>query len=192
MTCQRARSQLEDYVDDELSPADAEQVRKHLEECRRCREEFLASQRLKQLLKQTPRYDPGRDYWSDTARLIRARTVDIALDDGREGRVTTGTVGTRGNALVRALVSLAASLFVLISAILLGFSQDESVSRRHGVSAPILATAPVSELLGTDNGPVVTQPEQVRLAKGMLLMGAPGFLGRFAGLPDLMVTGEER
>jgi len=55
---------------------------------------------------------------------------------------------------------------------------------------PILATAPVSELLGVDNSPMVTRSEQIQLAKGMLLMGAPGFLGRFAGIPDLMVTAE--
>ena len=58
------------------------------------------------------------------------------------------------------------------------------------LNAPILATAPVSGLLGTDNDSVVTQTEQLRLAKGMLLTGTPGFLGRFTGLPDLIITVE--
>ena len=190
MTCQRALSLIEDYVDGELSPAEAGQVERHLKSCGRCREEFLTAQRLRQLLRQVPRRDPGRDYWSETAQLIQARTIDGTLDD-RQGRsVTTATIGGRRNALTRALVSVAASLFVLISAILIGAGQDDSVLCRDTVGAPVLATAPVSELLGADNSPVVTQAEQVRLAKGMLLMGAPGFLGRFAGLPDLTVTVE--
>jgi len=190
MTCQRALSLIEDYIDEGLSPAEAERVERHLEGCSRCREEFHTAQRLKQLLKQMPRHDPGRDYWSETARLIRARTIEVPLDDRQALGVTTDAAGARRNALVRALVSVAASLFVLVSAILIGASQDQRVSRMDTVSAPILATAPVSELLGADNSPVVTQAEQVRLAKGMLLMGAPGFLGRFTGLPDLMITGE--
>lgn len=190
MTCQRALSLIEDYIDEDLSPAEAEWVERHLEGCSRCREEFHTAQRLKQLLKQMPRHDPDRDYWSETARLIRARTIDVPPNDQLALGVTTYVVGARRNALVRALVSVAASLFVLVSAILIGASQDQRVSRMDTVSAPILATAPVSELLGADNSPVVTRAEQVRLAKGMLLMGTPGFLGRFTGLPDLMITGE--
>ena len=190
MTCQRALSLIDDYTDEDLSPAEAEQVERHLEGCSRCRGEFRTAQRLKQLLKQMPGHDPGRDYWSETARLIRARTIDVPPDDRLTLGVTIDAVGARRNALVRALVSIAASLFVLVSAILIGTSQDQRVSRMDAVSAPILATAPVSELLGADNSPMVTRAEQVRLAKGMLLMGAPGFLGRFTGLPDLMITGE--
>ena len=190
MTCQCALSLMEDYVDEDLSSAETEQVERHLEGCSRCREEFLAAQRLKQLLKQIPRHDPGRDYWSETARLIRARTIDVPANDRLGPGVSTYAVDARRNALVRALVSVAASLFVLVSAILIGAGQDQRVSRMDTVSAPILATAPVSKLLGVDNSPVVTQAEQLRLAKGMLLMGAPGFLGRFTGLPDLMITVE--
>jgi anti-sigma factor RsiW len=190
MTCQCALSLIEDYIDENLFPAEAEQLERHLEGCSRCREEFRTAQRLKQLLKQMPRHDPGRDYWSETARLIRARTTDVPPNDRLTLGVTTDAVGARRNALVRAVVSVAASLFILVSEILIGAGQDQQVSRMDTVSAPILATAPVSELLGGDNGPVVTRAEQVRLAKGMLLMGAPGFLGRFTGLPDLTTSGE--
>lgn len=188
MTCQRALSLIEDLIDGELSPAEAEQVKRHLDGCNKCRDEFKAAQRLKQLLQQIPGYDPGGDYWEETTRLIHARTIDVPPGSRLLPAVTTGAVGEHRNTLVRALVSLAASLFVLFSAILIGSNQSQEVSRMNMAEVPILATAPVSELLGGDGSPVITRAEQVQLAKGMLLMGSPGFLGRFAGLPDLTNT----
>ncbi len=190
MTCQRALSLIEVFLDGELSPEEVEQLNRHLDSCSECREELHAAQRLKQLLRQMPRYNPGRDYWSETARLIRARTADVPMNDWQVPVARTSAVGERRNALVRALVSLAASLFILFSTIFIGTSQDNRVARMTTSDVPILATAPVSELLGVDNSPMVTRSEQIQLAKGMLLMGAPGFLGRFAGIPDLMVTAE--
>jgi len=190
MTCQRVLSQVENLIDGELSPAEAEQVQKHLEGCLSCREEFLTVQRLKQLLGQMPACDPGRDYWDQTERLILERTINVQQSHWQTPRGTTDKVRLQHNALMRALASLAASLFVLVSAILIGTNSDGKVSRMSAADVPILATAPGSELLGTDNKPLVTQAEQVRLAKGMLLMGSPGFLGRFTGLPDLMVMPE--
>ncbi len=192
MTCQRALSLIDEYIDEDLSPTEVEQVKRHLEGCSRCRQEFFTAQRLRHLLKQMPEHDPGRGYWSETARLIRARTIDVPPNDRPAFGVAVDAVGARRNALLRAAVSVAASLFVLVSAILIGTSQNQQLSRTEIAKAPILATAPVSRLLGSGNSPVVTPAEQVRLAKGMLLMGAPGFLGRFAGLPDVMDTGEEK
>ncbi len=187
MTCQRARSLIEDYVDSELSTADAELLKKHLDQCGQCRQEFLASQRLRQLLKETTKYDPGRDYWSQMARLVQARTIEIPWTDGQKGPLLAQRAHVSPSSLTRALVSLVASLSILVSAMLIVGSHDQTVSHNDLADAPVLATAPVSELL-SPSSPVVTQAEQIRLAKGMLLLGSPGFLGRFAGLQDLTIS----
>lgn len=190
MTCQLALTLIDNLVDGELSPAEAEQVRQHLDGCKKCREEYGATRNLKKVLKRTPTYDPGPDYWSETASLIRARTIESPVG-WQAHHTTVEKTALQRRALVRSLVSVAASLFLLVSAVLVGSHQDQRISRLNVAEAPILATAPVSELLGDDKVPIVTRAEQVRLAKGLLLMGNPGFLGRFAGLPDLMPVREE-
>jgi anti-sigma factor RsiW len=178
-------SSIEQYGDGELSPPEAEVIRRHLECCSRCREEYEATLRLKKLLKQKPVPDPGADYWLETAALIRARTVDSPIEKGTSLFPVT-EVFPRRDALVRSLVSIAASLTLLATALLIGTSQQGRVSALNTSEAPVLATAAVSELLDAHGLPLVTRAEQMRLAKGTFLMGSPSFLGRFEGLPDLI------
>jgi len=189
MTCQLALTLIEDFADGELTPSETEQVRKHLESCSRCREEYQATLQLKKLLRSTPVHDPGPDYWSEIENLIRAKTIDSPTEE-KTFSTRTESIAFHRHALVRSLVSVAASLLILVTAIFIGSSQDKRISKLNVSKTPLLATAPVSELLGDENVPVVTLAEQVLLAKGTLLLGPPGFLGRFIGLPDLMATSE--
>jgi len=189
MTCQLALTLIEDLADGELTPSETEQVRKHLESCGRCREEYQATLQLKKLLRSMPVYDPGPDYWSEIENLIWAKTIDSPIEE-KTSSTRTESIAFHRHALVRSLVSVAASLLILVAAILIGSSQDKRISKLNVSETPLLATAPVSELLGDENVPVVTLAEQVLLAKGTLLLGPPGFLGRFIGLPDLMATSE--
>ncbi|MEW5994349.1 MAG: zf-HC2 domain-containing protein [Candidatus Zixiibacteriota bacterium] len=192
MTCRHALSLVDDLLDGELSSPVAEQVRQHIDHCPSCRDEYESSRRLKQLLGWFPSPDPGHGYWIESARLIQARTTDRGEPDVSV-RIDGTVAGRTGRlALTRAVVSLAASLFVLLAAILLGTDRSEQLARINRAEAPIMATAPVSELIGPDRMPLVTENEQIRLAKGMLLMGSPGFLGRFTGLPDLTKSFESQ
>ena len=189
MTCPFANRLIGDLVDGELSPAEVEQVRQHLEPCRRCREQHQETLRLTELLGHVPTFDPDPDYWSETSSIIRARTIASPVRRETYSPISEKAPPGR-HALMRSSVSVMASLFLLVSAVLVGSSHEKRISRLNVVEAPILATAPVSELLADDQVPVVTRAEQVRLAKGTLLMGNPGFLGRFVGLSDLMPTSE--
>ena len=185
MSCQMIRSSIDRYGDGELPPFEAEVVRKHLEECPICREEYEGTLQLKKLLKHKPVPDPGADYWLETAALIRARTIDSPIEKRTSPPPVTEVVPRR-DALVRSLVSIAASLALLATALLIGTSQQGRVTELNKSEAPLLATAAVSELLDANGLPLVTRAEQMRLAKGSLLMGSPGFLGRFEGLSDLI------
>ncbi len=183
MTCQQALSLIEDLVDGEVSSSLAAQVQSHLEVCSTCQKEYDQSVQLRQLLRQWSAAEPEADYWPETARLIEAKTVDLRENDHWINRPAPAVDGR--SALLRAILSLAASLFVLFSAVLLGTKRSEPMVRINRSEAPILVTAPVSELIEAGRTPLVTPHDQERLAKGMLLMGSPGFLGRFAGLPNV-------
>jgi anti-sigma factor RsiW len=185
MTCQFIATLIEDFADGELSQSRAEQVRQHLESCIECREKYETTRQLKKLLTQMPASEPGEDYWSEVSVLIQARTIESPAD--RETHVSSIAKTLPGReALVRSLVAVAASLVLLLAALFVGTSQPERIATLNRSKTPILATAAVSEFLDADSIPVVTYAEQVRLAKGTLLMGNPGFLGRFEGLSELM------
>jgi anti-sigma factor (TIGR02949 family) len=187
MTCQFVLSVIEEYADGELAPEQSEQVRQHLELCRQCREEYQTTLQLKKLLAQQRAPEPDNDYWRETTALILARTIETPAED--PSPVTTGGRMVSGRqALLRSVVSVAASLLLLAIAVFVGTSQQRQLSKLETSDVPVLATAPVSELLEGDSLPVITPAEQMRLAKATLLMGNPSFLGRFEGLSEMMET----
>ena len=184
MTCYQALTLLEDYVDKEL-PADKEvSIREHLTGCASCREEYETTLLLKELLKQHQSPDPGQDYWTETTNLIAARTVESPSAPIKTIAVTDRRMIQR-SAFMRSIVSVAASLVVLFTALLLGSGQEQRLARISASEPPIFVSAPLEQVVGTDNTIIVTRDEQVRLARGMLLMGAPGTLGRFLSPFDI-------
>jgi anti-sigma factor RsiW len=185
MTCQHALSLIEDCIDGDLPSAISEEVARHIQQCPTCRHEYEAAGQMKHLLSRLPVDDPGRDYWSETTRLIWARTIDAPNGGLPVSGGSAMSQHDRRQAFFRAVLSLAASLFVLFSAILMGTTQNQRAAELNAAGTPILATASVSELLGADGDSIVTRDDQILLAKGMLLVGSPTFLGRFAGLADL-------
>jgi anti-sigma factor (TIGR02949 family) len=96
MTCQHARSLLEDYVDGEITGSDAEQLEHHLETCSNCRAEYESSLHIKSILSNQLIREPSNQYWDDVTQLILARTVEAeyvpeerpAIEDGREYQKT--------------------------------------------------------------------------------------------------------
>lgn len=183
MICQRALSLLDDLLDNELSAAEAAEVRAHLDACPNCRRTYDESRRLKELLKHTGNRDPGEDYWLETSQLILARTVQLGEP---QPPFATGEEATdRKGAFVQAMVSLAASLVIFVSAMIVGMNQSHAPS---AVSAegPLLLSSAASHQLEVARG-LITEDERQRLAKGMLLMGPPGLLGHVGGLTQLRV-----
>lgn len=187
MTCRHALLLLEDFVDEELSPAEADEVSRHFRECRACRLEYEAAKRLKGLLSNLPSADPGSEYWEETMRLIMARTTG-AVSSPEEKSDTIDIGYTRRRAFVRSLVSAAASLIILISALALGSSYEEQTALSAGSvgSATVYAQNPCVD----DATSGVTCEEQARRATGMLLIGPPGVLGRIAALTDFSADTE--
>ena len=184
MTCYQALTLLEDYVDKELPDDKEVLIREHITGCASCRKEYEATLLLKELLKQHQPPDPGQDYWTETTNLIAARTIESPPAPTE----TVAAIDRRSierNAFMRSLVSVAASLIVLFSALLLGSGQQQRLARISASEPPVFVSAPLEQVVGTDNTIIVTRDEQVRLARGMLLMGAPGTLGRFLSPFDL-------
>jgi hypothetical protein len=183
MTCRQVLSLLEDLADNELSPAQRDIVGRHLKQCQKCRAEYEATRQLKELMTNVKTAYPDADYWEETTDLILARTVSsgeeyyspAAADNRpRKGR----------DAFIRSIVSVAASLFILFTAIYLGNQQEGRIARIGNERSPVLVTAPLQDLFFDDTMEFATHDEQSRLLNGMLLVGPPGVLGKSARLPN--------
>jgi len=189
MTCHEALALLEDYVDGELSGSREAQVSRHLDGCPSCREEVESTIILKAVLRQSKPPDPGEEYWSETTRLIKARTTESRFPE-TEIISVNGRRSMERSAFARSLVSVAASLIVLFSALLLGSGKHERIARLTASEPPVYVAAPIEQVTATDNEIIVTQDENDRLARGMLLLGAPGSLGRFISPLAVISTAE--
>ncbi|MEA3297084.1 MAG: zf-HC2 domain-containing protein [candidate division Zixibacteria bacterium] len=179
MTCTQALSLLDEFVDGDLKPTRMDELRVHLDGCPECRSEYEDTKRLKELLKQRKVQDPGPDYWQETLQLILARTVETSQSDEHHP-MHNDQIATRRNAFIRALVSLAASLAILTSAILISQNQDRT-TRAAKVRQPIILTSSLQQRLQPSNR-FVTNDEWNRLTRGMLLLGSPGFPGRYVAM----------
>jgi hypothetical protein len=184
MICLRTLSLLDDYLDNELPESVTTLVKSHLDQCEKCHREFEESRYLKELLKGKSPHDPGEDYWSETSQLVLAKTIQQYRGDKPYDSSETDTNGQ--GPFLQALVSLAASLVILASAVVVGMNQGHAPDA--GIySGPILFSSSVSNQLNSDNT-IFTKDEQQRLAKGMLIMGPPGLLGHFTGLTQLQIV----
>lgn len=184
MICLRALSLLDDYLDKELPESATAEVKNHLDQCDSCRREFEESRYLKELLKQQGPRDPGEDYWLETSQLILAKTVQQYSGD--EPYASSATDSDDRGPFLQALVSLAASLVILASAVVVGMNQSAAPDA-DVIGGPILFSSSVSRQLNA-NHTIMTEGERQRLAKGMLIMGPPGLLGHFGGMTQLRLV----
>jgi len=186
MTCSEAVSRLDDLADNELTAAQAVQVREHINQCDACRREYQQIRQFKQLLKGAGAPDPGDTYFQKTTSTILHRTV--AVDNAAASPVADHRVKQQERrAFVRALLSAAASLVILFAAILLGSAENRLTASGPTDRAPVLATPGIRNTV-RDEIPVFTVKDRERLARGRMLIGSPGLLGRFAGLPEIMLS----
>jgi len=189
MTCQVALSCLDQLVDDELTEEQKSQVMEHINSCENCKRELEELKQIKNLLNKSKKFEPSEEYWSEVTGLIKAKTTDVEpVDSGH--RSHTEQISIKRNALLRSLISTAAALVILFTALLLGSQQRQVAMAQFNSKNPIMATADIRDLLTSDNRALYSANDQRHLAQGMLLVGIPVILGRFAALPELMIITE--
>lgn len=184
MTCHQTLALLDDYIDGELSPQQVAQTEEHLKTCPDCRHETELARQIKASLAELPDIDPGRQYWDETTQLITARTASLIESDSSE-TINTAATPEEKTAFFRSLASVAASILILIGAIYLGGAQQKQARRINPPASPYFVAVSLHEAFTDDKVEFVTSKEATQITKGMILMGAPGTLGRLALLPEL-------
>lgn len=191
MTCHQALSLLEDSVDNELSPSQAAELEEHLSACATCRQEYQASQQLKQYLKQLQQDslvpNPGEDYWSEVTSLVLAKTSGLSVSNTDSVRIIeVRPKAEERRSLVRSLMLFAASLVIMLSAIYLGMQRQQMTASVNNSTSPVLMTASLSNVVASDNRAIVTREEENQMVRGMMALSTPGPVGRYGGLTELL------
>ncbi len=173
MTCSHFMALLDGFIDGEIETAISDEMQQHLRKCDDCSNEYASALRLKKTLADMTFPDPGNEYWQETTDIIMARTVgaDLAQPNGAE------TVSDK-RAFVRSMLSLAASLLILFTAMLLGTGQNGPSVLLNPPSAAVEHPSSI------DQDSVPMQPrvfaptdDQTRLLRGTLLLASPGAPG---------------
>ncbi|MCK4573741.1 MAG: zf-HC2 domain-containing protein [candidate division Zixibacteria bacterium] len=184
MTCHYSLALLEDYIEGTLTAELTEQVNQHLAGCSGCRDEYAAAQNLRELLRDKPTYQPPPEYWSELSSIVLARTVD-SPSTADELPTTIDLKAERRNAFVRSLVSFAASIMILFSAILVGSGRQGQIAAITAPESPLFVLASPEASAENDNYEFVSSDERLLLTRGILLLGPPGGLGRIAAFTEL-------
>ncbi|UCC44474.1 MAG: zf-HC2 domain-containing protein [Candidatus Zixiibacteriota bacterium] len=189
MTCLQTLSLLSDYADQSLSDRLKEAVEAHLQECSACNSEWNSVKRLVSMLGERPRPDPGEPYWQELDKLILARTSETVRPaaDAINDAAFSGH-GSRRRSLLRSLVSAAASICILVSALLVGTSQEYRQVKVLNSESPMLLSSSLTDSAGAQLRWRVVDQERVILARSLSCIGTPGLLGRFTGVPDLVAS----
>ncbi len=180
-------SLLDDYIDRELETAQTQQVQLHLESCTECSNEYNALARLRSLLSAQTAPEPGQEYWDETIQLILAKTVNSETPRV----IPVYSEAERQNqrrGLLRALLSVAASLAIFFTAVTLGTKYQQRSNPLHMAVSQTTTVGSMGWLVDHDNSSINSQAEQFYITKGMLMMSPPGLLGRVEMLPDLLAT----
>jgi anti-sigma factor RsiW len=139
MRCDQVQRVLIDFLEGELSPADAAAVREHIEECRDCAAEAAAFESTRDLLRNDGYVEPSPFYWTRFNARLRQRM-------GR-GRTWVGA-DDRWGVLVPRLAPVAVAVACFAVGMWIGLSPAGSVQGIAGdVGSPgvqtRLAQAPV-------------------------------------------------
>lgn len=185
MTCRHTQSLLEDYVDQELTISQRDEIDSHLARCNICQKKFHQATKLKETLSNLETGDPGQNYWDETTQIILARTAQNDLIANIE-RIPVEQYHYTKSAFVRSMASFVVALFVLSSAIFFGSTQSQQQPITK-IETEIVLSAELLEHLNYVNEIIFTKNEQARLTRGMFLLGTPGMLGRSALVSELLI-----
>ena len=185
MTHRFPSSLLEDFVDNELSEEELAEFKRLLETSPELRDERQLAVHLKELMGRQPTPDPGEDYWSEVTELILARTTGAPEIETTE--VTSQEeLSHRRSAFVRSVVSAAAALFILFSALLVGSGKHHQMLTENISGTSVLLTASVADEINSDSFVMMTKAERNSTTIGMMILGPPSPIGRFTALPMLL------
>ena len=193
MTCRHTQTLLEDFLDGDLDSADADLFSRHAEQCSECRIKLEEAKKLREQLKSHTVPDPGERYFEETTRLILSRTGSLNRD-GLSRRISAppsvpindSYIDAKA-AFIRSVVSFAMAVLVLVSAIYIGTNSPDSTATADQTGTGYYVSVDLSNLLNADREKIVTAAEQNRISRGMLLMGAPGALGRGPVLSQMLL-----
>jgi hypothetical protein len=180
MTCFKTLSLLDEYIDNELTPPDSELVQRHLEICPSCQAEHDRSIQLKGYLKNIPVPQPPKEYWDEVSAIIKAKTVD-SIPIIRDENSFIEIEHKHRVVFVRSAIVFAASLALLVTSLLLSnHFIPRPMSARD--SSPKNIVAGLGNKVDQDAQSIITRQEQIQIATGSVVVGAPSMVNRYSGL----------
>jgi anti-sigma factor RsiW len=185
MTCLEFRSRLDPYIDHELSAEDTRRADEHARDCDACRRELASHRELTALLAgHRHPHQPDETYWDESHELILARTEEGARVDSD----LSDPIPSRGwyTPLTRSILSVAASVALLVTALLLGSQHDRPVTVFQHQGEQFIVSAELTDMMITSDGGPLSRGDQRRLGSAAILVGSPGVLGRIDFLPGLL------
>ncbi len=184
MTCRDTLSLLDNYIDDDLSPEQAAQVRDHLAQCEDCRIEYRASLRLKSLLGHSDVPEPPEEYWSEVSAIIQARTVDsVPLIRERVAEEKAYS----GRTLMRSAVVFAASAVLLATTLLVSHKRGDQ-AHQSDFQTPVYMSARLSDHMNHRLDDYLSKRDQDRISGGTLIIGAPSMVSRYSSLAGIPLS----
>jgi len=180
MICINSGILLEGYLDNELSADETRQLENHLKTCSECRKELESLKLLKDILKNEKPVDPGNDYWEESKSLILAKTTET---DNWNISHQTGKISIKTD-VRRAIFAVAASLVMLATSLFLGVESDKNLGINSN-SDNIYVLIPVRNMVDNEQNIIVSEDEQINIAKGMLLISPPSALGRLNSIYNI-------
>ncbi len=121
MTCREIQLYLDDYMADRLSEDFLADLKEHLKDCDRCREELEQLKILTGLLTIEKVPDPGEKYWDSLETNILSRTAD------ESERPVEETPSRPVFSIIKYTVSLAAAFLVFAITIVMSGPETGSV-----------------------------------------------------------------
>jgi predicted anti-sigma-YlaC factor YlaD len=179
MTCGQVGALLSEYLDNDLTAEQAAQIKAHLSECAECRTESDDLLAVKNALGSSSVGLPKQEYWDQTEELILEKTTRAVQ------KITPVRSSADRQSFTRALVSLAASLVILVSALMVGGDLHSQLARQESEQSPALVTISVQESVGGHHKTFHAMDEEYQLTRSLILIAPPGMLGRFVMPPEI-------
>jgi len=186
MTRRHDLSLIDDLVDNELSPERTAEVRQLIESSSEWRERYQETTKLINALRQNKISERPETHWVDSANRIIARTV--ARDGYSDRFVTVEEYRSGVSTVIRSMLSLAASIAILMASIYLG-SQPQRFSDQSPNSRVILVAAPLAGSIEFTDAAFARVADRDRLTRASMMLGSPGLLGRMLELAELEESG---
>ncbi len=184
MTCLEFRTVLDAYLDGELSAEQTAQAQEHIQRCTICRDEIASLQSLKESLRQSRGIpEPQVGYWEESRMQIHAKTV---LSDSSPEEEPARPERESYYPLLRSIVSVAASIALLVTVLVIGSKHDQPAVVIKGPAGQVIVAQTLADELLIPDGGELTLGDQRRLGTACILVGGPGLLGRFNNLPGLL------